>query len=287
MQSRLDVIKNLPFWKGRTLFIEKLSGGMTNFNYTVWDGDDKYIARFAPQSNVFLGLDRMREVYNTKVAHSLGFGPDVVQVFPEYGLLLVEYIEGKVLSSDTVIQPVLITSVAKILKKLHNGPKFSGKYHPFEAMREQVAVVRRKRSWLPENIDELLKELDRVEITLGKFYDTYPCHLDLMLENIIEDGNQVKLIDWEYSSNSDYRLDLAMFSVKGNLTSEQEELLLKEYGDNGKDLHNQILLMKSVVYFREAVWGLLQLAVSDIEFDYKKYAVKNLELFTSLRGTSG
>lgn len=253
---------------------------MTNINYLVYDEKKKYVLRFAPKSNTVLGLNRQREIRNIKAAYYLGIGPKVIKFFPKYNLLVVEYLEGNVLSMTNAKKYTYIQPIARLLKRMHNGKKFNGKFNPFQVINEYVDTVKRKKSWLPKDIDNLLKELNVVERKIGKFYETYPCHLDLMLENIIiNNERKIKLIDWEYSANSDFRFDLAMFSVKGNFSNKQDKFFLKEYGIKDKDLYNQIQMMKAVVYFREASWGLLQIAISPIKIDYKKYAVDNLNLF--------
>jgi len=282
MKYHLKIIKKLPLWSNSDILVKRLDGGITNYNYLIQDGDKKYVARFAPQSNILLGLNRKREIYNTKIASSLGIGPNVTHFFPEYNLLILEYMEGNIFSSEAINQPSTIKAMEQLLKRLHNGPKFRGEFNPFKTVRKYIRIVKEAHCWLPDEINKQLSELKKIEKELEPFYKTYPCHLDLMIENILENKDRISFLDWEYSSNSDYRFDLAMLSVKGKFTPQQDRLLLKAYDKNNKDLYSQIQRMKAVVYFREAAWGFLQLAISKIKFDYKKYAVDNLELFVSL-----
>ncbi|OGI46753.1 hypothetical protein A2121_00040 [Candidatus Nomurabacteria bacterium GWB1_40_6] len=279
MKNHLEIIKKLSLWNGKNIFVKKLSGGRTNFNYIIYDENKKYIARFAPKSNTLLGLNRKREIYNTKIVSSMGLGPKVVGFFPKYNLLVVEYIDGNVFSPQNSMRQTQIKLLAKLLKKLHSGPKFKGKFNPFKTIRKYISVVKRNKSWLPKDIDKLLDELHKIEKKIGLLYKTYPCHLDLVIENIISSKNKIKLLDWEYSSNSDYRFDLAMLSLCGNFSNNHDKLLLKEYSSNNRNLFKQIQMMKAVVLFREASWGLLQIAISPIKLNYKKYATHNLSLF--------
>jgi thiamine kinase-like enzyme len=101
-----------------------------------------------------------------------------------------------------------------------------------------------------------------------------------MLGNIIDTGKTLKLIDWEYSANSDPRFDLAMFSVKEGLSKRHDTMLLKAYGS--KIPPEQFAAMKAVVHFREGAWGLVQLAISEIPFDYRQYSKENLAAFKRL-----
>ena len=280
MKNHIKIINKLLLWNSANILIEKFNSGLTNFSYLVRDGNKKYVARFAPKSNLLLGLNRKKEIYNTKIAHSLKLGPDIVKFFPRYNLLIVEHIDGDTLSANAAREHTKIKLLARLLKTLHNGPKFKGEFNPFKTIRKDIALAKTYQSWLPDNIDTLLGELKKVEKTIGKFHKTYPCHLDLVMENIIYNKSILKLIDWEYSANSDYRFDLAMLSLKGNFSNQHDRLLLKEY-DGDSHMYEQIQIMKSVVCFREAAWSLAQLGISKIKFDYKKYAVDCLSLFMS------
>ena len=99
------------------------------------------------------------------------------------------------------------------------------------------------------------------------------------MANVVRSGTTMKLLDWEYGANSDYRFDLAMLSAMGHYTQRHDRLLLREYGRRDQNLYRDLQAMKAVVFFREAAWALLQLSSSKIRFDYKKYAAANLAKF--------
>src|SRR5205085_1810857 len=137
MKDHLKIINSLPLWNN-PIKIEELHGGITNFNYLVHDKNNKFVTRFASPSNNLLGLNREREINNMKIATSLGIGPKFIEFFPQYNLLIVEYIEGKVLTPATARNPEQIKQIATILKKLHNGPKFEGTFNPFRTIKEYI-----------------------------------------------------------------------------------------------------------------------------------------------------
>ena len=282
MKDHLEIIKKLPLWNKRKIYIKKLNGGITNFNYLVRDREKKYVARFALEDNALLGLNRKREIYNTKIAFASGLGPKVMGFYPKYNLLVVEYIVGDIFSKKTITNNTQIKLIVKSLKILHGGKRLQGKFDPFETIRKYIFLARRNKSWLPGDIDELLAKLFDIEKSIGSLYKNYPCHLDLTPLNIISSNKKIKFIDWEYSASSDFRFDLAMLSVMGHFSRKHDELLIKEYGIKDKDFYKQIQLMKAVVCFREASWGLLQSSISPIKFNYKKYAEKKLSAFDLL-----
>lgn len=277
-EKHIEVIRGLPLWQGSSsLSVQDLKGGITNFNYLVETGGKKYVARFGPKDGSLLGLDRQREIENTKIAYKEGIGPEFVEYYPEYNLLIIRYIEGLIFAPEIVKEHNHIQSVAELLRKLHQGEKFSGAFNPFEISRKYIATAKERQSWLPENISLLLKDFEKIENTLPTVSPS-PGHFDLVMGNFVENEGSIKLIDWEYSANGDYRFDLASVSVYGEFERKHEEILLEAYGDEDFS-YSQFQKMKAVVAFREAAWGVLQLAISEIEYDYQGSAGKYFFLF--------
>ena len=66
--------------------------------------------------------------------------------------------------------------------------------------------------------------------------------------------------------------DLANFAVNNGLDEDGDRELLAAYG--GGDLETHVL-MRYMSDFREAMWGVVQQAVSEIEFDFAGYAYEH------------
>ena len=282
MQQHLAILRNLPIWKNRKVKTSPLQGGMTNHNYLVRDGRESHVARFAPDTLKYLKLSRPKEIYNYGIASSLGIGAKVTRYYPGYRLLILEYLPGKVLTPKKASTPSMIKKVAQLLRTLHRGPKLKGNLSSFERIRCYIAFAKRRKISLPKNIDLYLKTLKKIEGKLEADHKTQPCHLDLMLENVLETpSGKIKLLDWEYSGNADYRYDLAMFSIKADLNPEQDRSLIKAYlGKYDRGLYEAMQIMKAVVYFAEGAYGVIQLVISKKKgVNYRKYAEENIGEF--------
>jgi thiamine kinase-like enzyme len=81
-------------------------------------------------------------------------------------------------------------------------------------------------------------------------------------------------VDWEYAGMGDPFFDLGNFAVNHELDAEGERLLLENYG--GGD-HEALVLMRFMSDFREAMWGVVQQAISTLEFDFRTYADEHFE----------
>ncbi len=62
-------------FKGKTVAIKPLSGGLTNISFIVTCAKQKYVPRFAPATYRSLGINKRAEAYNTATAAALGIGP--------------------------------------------------------------------------------------------------------------------------------------------------------------------------------------------------------------------
>jgi len=107
-----------------------------------------------------------------------------------------------------------------------------------------------------------------------------PCHNDLLNANFIDDGNRIRIVDWEYAGMGDPFFDLGNFSVNHQLTPEQDAYLLTAYdGTDEPDAPRlaRLTLMRVVSDFREAMWGVLQQAISTLEVDFVAYADEHFD----------
>ncbi|OHB20439.1 MAG: hypothetical protein A2939_04425 [Parcubacteria group bacterium RIFCSPLOWO2_01_FULL_48_18] len=282
MKQYVVALKTLPIWKGRKIKISPLKGGMTNHNYLVKMGKKIYVARFAPDTLKYLELSRPKEIYNYRIAFSLGLGARITAYYPRQRLLIIEYLPGKILTPKKAKTLLRIKKIAHLLRSLHRGPKLKGNLSSFDRIRRYISFAERRRIRLPKDINLHLETLTKIEERLEAGRKTTPCHLDLMLENILETpSGKLKLLDWEYSGNADPRYDLAMFSIKASLDLKKDEFLVKVYlGKNEPRFYEAMQIMKAVVYFAEGAYGLIQLAISKKKgIDYKKYADENIGEF--------
>ena len=76
----------------------------------------------------------------------------------------------------------------------------------------------------------------------------------------------------------DVFFDLANFSINHELGQKQREALLLAYsgGVRREEVH-ALELMRFMSDFREAMWGVVQTAVSELDFDFTAYATEHFE----------
>lgn len=284
-KQREKIIRELPIFKNKTLNIKPLEGGMTNYNYLITEKNNKYVARFAPNTLNFLGLSRKREIHNYKSASKIGIGARVISHHSKHNLLIVEYLSGEILTQELARKPEVIKELAYMFKKLHKKKgTFAGKFDPITRAKKYIRLTEEKNGWFPKDFSKIKNEFNRIIKLVKPFSKKDPAHLDIMLGNVlVTQQGKTKLIDWEYASNADYRYDLAMLSVKAGFSQKEDEILAKMYhGKKYKKFMETLNAMKAIVYYAEASYGLLQNAISKKKIDYKKYVQANINGFNEV-----
>ena len=110
----------------------------------------------------------------------------------------------------------------------------------------------------------------------GRDHDPVPCHGDLAPDNLVYDGERVHIVDWEYAGMGDRYFDLANFSVNHDFDEDADRELLVAYFGAAGDAHMRDLRqMKFMSDFREAMWGVLQSGISELDFDFGGYAANH------------
>jgi hypothetical protein len=76
----------------------------------------------------------------------------------------------------------------------------------------------------------------------------------------------------------DVFFDLANFAINHELDGDGRETLLAAYFGSARPEHQRALeLMRFMSDFREAMWGVVQTAVSRLDFDFRAYAAEHFE----------
>ncbi len=92
------------------------------------------------------------------------------------------------------------------------------------------------------------------------------CHNDPYFLNFLDDGS-LRVIDWEYAGMGDPMYDLA--GIGNLLDGAGRDLLLESYfGKTGSGLRRDLDDLIAVYICWNVAWTLLQIGVSEIDFDY-------------------
>jgi len=147
----------------------------------------------------------------------------------------------------------------------------------------------------------LSHELDIAQETPLRFNSKIMfCHNDLLSANIIENGGEVSFIDYEYAAYNYAAYDIANhfcefagFDCDYDLFPDKDfqcRWIAAYLGDASLEAlekwQEEVESYVPISHMYWTIWGLLQAANSDIDFDYLSYAVKRFKQYIKSKETN-
>ncbi|MBM3144153.1 MAG: phosphotransferase family protein [Chloroflexi bacterium] len=277
-----EALARVPQWEGvKEIETTPLGGGITNQNFRVDVRGESFVLRIAGANTDKLGIDRENEYAANLAASKLGVAPEVIYFIRPEGYLVTRFVEGRPMPKEEIRQAQNIRLIAAILQKIHAMPAISGIFNAFRVVENYTSVVKNYGVEFPKNFEWLIERKTDAETALMKApYPPRPCHNDLLNENFLFDGN-IRILDWEYAGMGDIYFDLANLSVNHGFDDEQDRWLLECYfGQVTSRQWARLKIMKIMSDFRESMWGLVQIGLSSLDFDFRGYADKYIERMT-------
>lgn len=278
-----EAIARVPFWAGKSdLTTTPLDGGITNLNYKVDVDGESFVIRITGAKTELLGINRENEFFANKLAGEMGIGPEVVYFIRPEGYLVTRFLDSRPLPVQEITLKPNIKKVASVLRKIHAMAPIPGEFDIFKVIEDYSNTVREYKVDFPPDHDWIVMRSKEAERALARHpYIPCPCHNDLLNANFLFDGN-IRILDWEYAGMGDLFFDLANFSVHHQLSDDQDRWLLECYfGEVTSPSWGRLKILKTMSDFREALWALIQVAVSSLDFDYREYANKHFERMKS------
>ena len=257
---------------------EELGGGITNRNYRVRLGGADYVVRVTSPESALLGIDRRAEHAAALSAAALGVAPRVAAFLEEAGCLVTEFLPGRPLPPEELREPVRLAQVARAVRLVHDAAPFPAVFDAFEVVEAYARTAHAHGAVLPPSLDVARRVAGEIASRLhGPEHVLVPCHNDLLNANFILDDRGVRIVDWEYAGMGNRYFDLGNLSINNGLEEADDERLLAAYFGAPCTTHRFacLRLMRIMSDYREAMWGVVQRAISTVAFDYAEYATRH------------
>jgi thiamine kinase-like enzyme len=257
-----------------------LEGGITNRNFRVNFGGTDYVVRLPGKNTDLLGIDREAERLATKQAAELGLGPAVAAMLDQPRALVTCFVESREVTAAELREPEALAEVGRGLRAFHHsGLSLPTDFYVSEIVDSYAEVVRDRGGRLPDDFDDARRLAGKVVKAVRRHpeHQPLPSHDDLLTANFLHDGRRLVIVDWEYAGMGDPFFDLGNFAVNNELGDEDEERLLEAYfGEPATPRRKAALkLFRYMSDLREAMWGVVQTTVSELDFDFGGYADKH------------
>jgi thiamine kinase-like enzyme len=268
--------------------VVQLEGGITNRNFRVNFGGTDYVVRLPGKRTALLGINREAECIANKAAAELGMAPRVAALLDEPSALVTAFVSGREMKAEELREPETIAEVAYDLRKLHDSDtELPSGFDSFRLVEEYAQTGREHGSEPPAGYDDALEAAHAIEAAVRDQpgHEPVPAHNDLLPANFLRDGQRMQLIDWEYAGMGDRWFDLGNFAVNNELGDEEEAQLLEAYFGEPPDARRRatLKLFRFMSDFREAMWGVVQAGVSELDFDFREYAQKHFDRLEQAR----
>jgi thiamine kinase-like enzyme len=266
-----EVLRDVPGLDGGPFHVSPLPGGLTNQNYRVVaaNGRQLVVRLSTPQSDL-LAIDRDAEHANSLAAATAGVGPRVLAYLPEHRALVIDWIEGRTLAATDLDDAPTLARVAASCRQLHAGPRFASDFDMVTLQQRYLELVLSRGFRLPPTYLDVFPRVTAIGHALAvRALPTVPCHCDLLPANIMDDGQRIWFIDFEYSGNADPCFELGNLWSETGLPADRLEVVVSAYfGQPSGALIARARLFGLLANYGWTLWASIQAATSTVDFDF-------------------
>jgi len=285
-----QVIRDAPLFKGgANVTYCPVSGGISNENWRVKDlsgGGDWFVK--VPGNGTEMFIDRVAAMDASKKAAAAGLGPRVYDDLATQGVEINDFIPDRRASTHSDFSdPTKQKAAVAAFRRMHAIPALGLTKTIFDMIEEHTKQVAdlgaprfRDADWVSLNV-QMAKDAIH-----ASGLDLVPSFNDPMPGNFMvgADGS-IMLIDYEYASMNDRCYDLGIWFGEMFFTPDQELTLIEEYfGTVRSEIVSRITVHKALADVKWALWSMVQLRVSRLDFDFHKYGMWKLMRFRSISG---
>ena len=206
-----------------------ITGGLSNHTWRLDGPQGSWFVRLGHPGAARLGVDRVSECALLHAVASAGLAPEVLACEPAAGLLVTRFIEGRCWLAADAAQEGNLRRLAGRLRLLHSLPVPEGI--------GEVDYARQARQ-LATDLAPTDGRTDRLRAPAEDAFARIAahrrprvlCHHDLHPLNLLDTGDRLWLVDWEYGGRGDPLLDVAGFLALHDLGPGPSRTFLTAYG---------------------------------------------------------
>lgn len=174
------------------------------------------------------------------LAAGAGLAPAIVLADPGARFIVMRHAAGESPTAAAMQDPRLLRRVGAWLARLHALAPPAG-LAPVDFGERAAGYLARLSAARPDPfVARLARELERRRAALPPPAPLAACHHDLYRRNLIDDGERILAVDWEYAGPGDAAADFAACAGYHDLGAEGIEALLEGYGEASRPMRARI-----------------------------------------------
>ena len=152
----------------------------------------------------------------------------------------------------TASRDEVLVKAGAVMRRYHDsGLEFKTSFDPVAKIDEYKAILdehnygKRYEGW-----ERMVEALERIRAAYAKQPPRrVPCHNDALAENFMLQGEQMRVIDWEYGGMNDGYYDIACVCVENPLDARCEDVFFRAYcgGEPSEEAKARLLINKFLV----------------------------------------
>ncbi len=285
-----NICRTLDCTRSEVEGIAPIKEGLTNLSFKFTVRGRAYVYRH-PGAGTDEIINRASEAYSQGVAKKLGIDGTFIYQDPKAGWKISRFIDGCV--PFDYHNPAHVARAMEMARTLHrSGEKSEWTFDLYEKARGIVELLGRKSYPSFPDCEELGRRASRLAACVaGDGVAKCLCHNDFYSPNFLVSGDDMYLIDWEYSAMSDYASDLGTFICCSDYSLDEAKRVIEVYfgrAPEPEELRHCLAYVALAAYYW-FVWALYKEATGDpvgewlyLWYRYtKSYSAVALEMYES------
>ncbi len=238
--------------------IQPIKQGLNNRSFKFTCNGKSYIYRH-PGANAANIIDRQKEARALHVAKRIGVDDTLVYIDETEGWKISSFVvTTEEFSFDKISH---VNLLADALKKIHLSNMQVGFTFDYRAEADKLLEIEK---FIDPMIYKSLQVIKMDMQPIFKYLDAHPwqktlCHNDLYSPNILLNGDNLSLIDWEFSGDNDIGYDLCkLFAGQSQFIPFDEiDVLMHGYYERPLTLDEKLHLFAcaAIIYYYWYIWG--------------------------------
>ena len=267
MLSIENVIEDADIFKGLAVTYKLLDGGFVNRIYKVECDGKEYCVRINNSRQAeFFRLDTVKEAQAIQQASMFSIAPKIYNIDNSNEYLITDYFPGRLLSTDDARNPEIMKKYVGAIKLIHDNVKVDRIFSIYDQFDKYIETAKICGMQLPVGLGKVMAQVEKIKKMRSNSKLLYKVfsHNDIWQNNILYDGNNICIIDWEYCGYGDGFFDFAHIANSTGMTVEEQQFMLKTYfGYYEPEMWQMLRQMKFISDAYCAIWYIFHSCIAD------------------------